>query len=393
MMLEFAGIKFKNPVVIASSPLTSKIKWLIEAEKHGAAAVSTKLTFIKQPFYGKLRMHNNIKLSSIVCYDRRLDLEEGLRLVEEAKKKTNLIIFSNITHDNEDMDGWALLAKEFENAGADIIEANMVCPNVGLSTKSIKGQEALGAGEFGGAVTGQDPQRVRNVIKTLKESVKIPVVAKLTPNVADIGYMVRVCQEAGADGVCLAGAQSSLPLVDIYNDGKPEYHLLNGVSHGSLGGPACLNMAFSQVAQAATKSSLPIIGGGGLETAEQCIMMMMWGATLVTMCTSVMWYGWEIVDRIVRGMEEYLEKQGVTYQDIIGKSLKYLRPSHQLEALEGWPEVDLDKCIGCGRCAKPGHCDAIEMVDDKPAITPDRCLGCGICIALCPTKALTMHYE
>ena len=88
-MLEFAGLKFKNPFVVASSPLTAKVHLIKRAEEFDAAAVSTKLTFIEQPFYGKLRMYNNPREGSIVCHDRRLDLEEGVRLIEEARKVTH----------------------------------------------------------------------------------------------------------------------------------------------------------------------------------------------------------------------------------------------------------------------------------------------------------------
>ena len=66
-MINFCGIQMKNPVVIASSPLTSKLKYLVAADQAGAAAVSTKLTFIRQPFYGKLRMHTSDRLGSLIC--------------------------------------------------------------------------------------------------------------------------------------------------------------------------------------------------------------------------------------------------------------------------------------------------------------------------------------
>lgn len=386
----FAGIEFKNPIVVASSPLTSKLKWLVEAEKHGAAGVSTKLTFVRQPFYGKLRMSCRPKQYSLICYDRRLDMHDGFRLVEDAKRNTNLVIFANLTHDNEDMDGWAMLAKGFEDAGADLIEANLICPNVGLSTKSIKGTEGLVKGEYGGAIAGQNPEKVKQVIQTIKEVCKIPVVAKLTPNVSDIGEIALACKLAGVDGVCLAGGQSALPKVDIYNYGKPDYALLNNVSHSSLGGPACLTMGFSHVAQVYKKTGLQVIGGGGIERFDECLMMMMWGATLVTMCTSIMWNGWEVVSKALEGMEKYLRDMKTTYEEIIGLSIPYLRSSSKLDALDGYPVVDLAKCIGCGQCTKPGHCDAVEMQGKHPIFDPSKCLGCGICVQLCPTKALKM---
>ncbi|MGI6561489.1 MAG: 4Fe-4S binding protein [Clostridia bacterium] len=390
-MIQYCGVSFKNPMVIASSPLTSTIDRLIEAEKAGAAGVSTKLAFIKQPFYGKLRMHTYLKNGSIICYDRRHDMEESLKLIDEAKKRTSLKLFANITHDGTDPDGWSLLARKHEEAGADLIEANMVCPNVGLSTRNIFGSEAISSSEHGGAVTGQNPERIAAIVKVLKDSVKIPVVVKLTPNVADIGVTAKAAENAGADGICVAGAQSSLPLVDIYNEGKPGYHLLNGVAHGSLGGPATKLMGFSLVANIAKKTNLPVIGGGGLETWEDSIMMMMWGATLVTVCTAAMWYGWENIAKQVEGMEKYLQKMGYDdYGQITGKSLQYLRSSKDLEALKGWASVNTEKCIGCGKCEKPAHCDAVRMVNKKAVIDPEKCVGCGICEALCPVKAIVM---
>lgn len=394
IMIKFCGIEFKNPFVVASSPLTSKIEWLVEADRKGAAAVSTKLAFIRQPFYGKLRMHTYPNNGSIICYDRRLDLDESLRLVDEGKKRTGLKLFANITNDSGDLDGWALLAQKHEEAGADMIEANMICPNIGLSTKSIKGEEAISKTEQGGAITGQNPEKIREIVKTLKKTVKIPVVVKLTPNVSDIGITARAAQDAGADAVCVAGGQSSLPMVDIYNNGKPRFHLLNGVSHGSLGGPAAKLMCYSLIANIAKKTSLPIVGGGGLESFEDCITAMMWGSSMVTACTSIMWYGWDVVENITRGMEDYMLKMGYKdYGDIIGKSLVHLRSSSELEALKGWPVVDRDKCTGCGRCEKPGHCSAVKIIDKKSVIAQEKCLGCGICLALCPVKAMTMHYE
>ncbi len=157
-MLTFAGVKFKNPLVVASSPLTAKPELLKMAEEAGAAGVSTKLTFIKQPFYGELRMYNDPRVGSIVCHDRRLDLEEGARLVEEAKESTSLVIFSNITYEGEDLGGWARLAKAMEEAGADLIEANLICPNLGLTAKRL-GEGALS----GGALAGQNPDLAREI--------------------------------------------------------------------------------------------------------------------------------------------------------------------------------------------------------------------------------------
>jgi len=385
-MIEFAGLQFKNPYVVASSPLTARVKWIRAAADAGAAAVSTKLTFLKQPFYGALRMYNDPKVGSIVCHDRRLDLEEGTRLIEEAKPHTgDLIYFANITHASDDLEGWVHIARSVENAGADIIEANFICPNLSLTAHAL-GQE----GPSGGAVPGQDAALARRIVEALKSKVNIPVVCKLTPNVTDLVAVALACEAGGADGICVAGAQLSLPPMDIYHP-DDIYPLLQGASMGSLGGPAARLMGFAMVAQLARRCQVPIIGGGGIENWKHALQFMMWGATLITVCTAIMWHGWRIVGQTIREMEAFIEAQGYSgYEDLTGRSLHNLRAAGDLQPLAGAPFVDHTLCTGCGSCLKPGHCDAIQLKGKLAQVDPQSCLGCGICVVLCPTGALMM---
>jgi dihydroorotate dehydrogenase subfamily 1 len=386
-MIEYAGLKLKNPFIVASSPLTAKVHLIKKAEEYGAAGVSTKLAFIRQPFYGKLRMYNEPKEGSIVCHDRRLDLEEAQVLISEARKTTqDLILFANITHTAKDLEGWAYLAKAMEEAGAHAIEANMICPNVGLTAKRL-GQRAHSSG---GSV-GQSLEAAAAVTRALKETVSIPVVAKLTPNVTDIAEIARVCEGAGADGICMAGGHLSLPPMDIYH---PEnvYPLLEGSSMGSLGGPASRLLGFAMVASTARRVSIPLIGGGGLENWEHAVQYMMWGATLVTCCTAIMWRGYEIIPRILNKMEQFIQEQGYSgYQALVGRSIDTLRPAADLGPLKGFPVVDPERCNGCGMCLKPGHCDAVTMQDGLASVHAEDCMGCGICVAICPRSALTFQ--
>jgi dihydroorotate dehydrogenase subfamily 1 len=383
-MMDFAGVQFKNPFVVASSPLTATVEMLREAQRAGAAAVSTKLTFIKQPFYGQLRMYSDRRVGSIVCHDRRLDLDEGVRLVEEGKRATSLVIFTNITYEGKDLDGWVTLATAMEEAGADLIEANMICPNLAVTAKRL-GKADLG----GGALVGQDPGLVREITAALKSAVSIPVVCKLTPNVTDITEVALACQEAGADGITLAGAQLSLPPVDIYHPDRV-YPQLKGASYGSLGGPSCRLIGYAALAQTAQAIGIPIVGGGGIDTWRHAVEYMMWGATLATACTSIMWRGWEVVTKIVRGVDEFMAEQGYTsYDELVGLALSNIRANVELEPLPGAPVLNPELCNGCGLCTKPGHCTAIVLEDGLPVITAELCKGCSICVALCPRGALS----
>ena len=230
----------------------------------------------------------------------------------------------------------------------------------------------------------------KRIIEALKSSVDIPVVAKLTPNVTDLVAVALACEAGGADGICVAGAQLSLPPMDIHHPDRI-YPLLQGASMGSLGGPAARLMGFAMVAQLAKRCKVPIIGGGGIETWEHAVQFMMWGATLITVCTHLMWYGWGTIGETLRGMDAFVRAEGYPdYQSLIGRSLHNYRAAQDLTTLEGAPQVDEDACIGCEACLMPGHCDAISMKDGLACVDPAACLGCGICVALCPEGALSL---
>ena len=108
-----------------------------------------------------------------------------------------------------------------------------------------------------------------------------------------------------------------------------------------------------------TISAAALIGGGGLQTWEHAVQFMMWGASLVTACTEIMWRGWDVVTKIVDGMEAFRREQGYgSYQEMAGRAVANLRPAVELETVSGAPIVDEERCSGCGLCVKPGHCFA-----------------------------------
>ena len=389
MEVEFAGVKFRNPFVVASGPPGATVDRILRCEDNGAGGVVAKLTFIKQPWNARLRMYSDPGEVSIVNHDHRLDMDEGLELIRKAKERTDLPIFANITHPPEDPEGWIKLAKEMEAAGADGLELNLICPNITFA--NVRMGEKVKASH--GAVIGQNPESVESVTRLVSEAVKIPVITKLTPNVNDITVTAKAAERGGAKGVCMAGGQSALPKVDIYNQGKPlSYYCVDGVSFGSMGGPSILYQSFALTAQLARALSIPVMAGGGISTWEDCIMMMMWGARLVTACTIIMWERFDVINKLVTGMERFLDEAGYeSVQDIMGLSLKYLKSSKDLQLTDGCVEIDEDKCTTCMECVGLGHCDALVEEDGRVKVVQEECVACGICIGICPVEAISMR--
>lgn len=388
--INFAGLELKNPFVVASGPVTSSLRKVKRCEEEGAAGVSLKLILQKQPWKGQLRMYSVPGEASIVCHDRRLDEDEGIDLIRQTRENTDLVIFANMGHIGEDIEGWQRLALQLEKAGAHALELNLICPNLTFSQKRM-GQAVSSSY---GAAAGQNPDACYKIVKALKQAVKIPVIPKLTPNVGNIADTAIACEEAGADGLCLAGGQSALPKVDIEHGGKPAFPLLDGASFGSLGGPVALTQSFALVAQAARAVKIPIIGGGGLATWQDGVNFMMWGSTLVTACTEPMWRGFGVIREIVDGMEKFREGHGYkSYADMTGLSLDYLKASKELKPDQGVAVIDHASCINCLNCVELGHCDAITEKEGSPAVDESMCVGCAICLDVCPVKCISMRMQ
>jgi len=391
LSVEFAGMKLRNPVTVASSPLTATLYRLKQASKYGASAASTKLAFIKQPFIGNLQLYSEPGNVLIVPYDKRLDMDEAVELIRRTKEETDLVLLANMTHTAHDLKGWKRLALALEEAGADIIELNFVCPNIELTAEQL-GLEVTESARVGGSV-GLYPELSERVTKAVKESVRVPVVCKLTPEAADITAVAKACEKAGADAIAIGGNYLSLPRLDIYNNGRPLYPSLDKTSFGALAGPCVRHAAYRTVAQLYRDLKIPILGGGGITSWRDVVEMMMWGATMISICTSIMWYGFELIERTLKGLEKFMDEKGYeSPKEFIGCAVEHLTSSDNLRHYyhPTVAVVNKEKCNGCIICTRPGHCEAIEMKDNKAVIDSKLCVGCGVCQSLCPQNAITM---
>ena len=141
MPIETAGLTFKNPFIVASGPASKDVSQLVQAEKAGWGGVSIKLTIDPEPYISRNPRYRWLDDSGIHIFtlEKRLNCEQGLRLVESGREQTkDLILFANITYaGDKGLEGWAELARKFENAGAHAIEINFCCPNMSFNLDSI----------------------------------------------------------------------------------------------------------------------------------------------------------------------------------------------------------------------------------------------------------------
>lgn len=388
LSVDFAGLKLKNPFIIASSELTNKIDKIKMAEENGASAISTKLTFLKVPLYA--RPYHIIERDGAFYSPsgERMWVEWTQELIQECKEQTELKVIANMMGPGEDLEGWAKLGRMLEEAGADMLELNMSCPNLGLMAKQMGIDEEP---ELGASI-GKDPLLAGAVVKAVAEAVKIPVMAKMTPE-ANTMMVSKSVEKNGGAAVSAINCPQSLPPLDIENGGRPLYPSTNNQSYAGLCGPWIRPLAYRHVAQIrSTCPDLPIAGGGGLMNWRHSVEMLMYGSTVLTYCSLLYLKGWKAFAKIESGVSKFMDEQGYeTLSDIRGVALKYICTPGEVDYVPMLPDIDLEKCNGCGICAAPGHCECIEIIDKKAVLVePKECYSCAVCYFLCPKDAITM---
>jgi dihydroorotate dehydrogenase (NAD+) catalytic subunit len=204
-------------------------------------------------------------------------------------------IIVNILGDS--IEEYAILAKELSTVtGIDALEVNISCPNV----------------KKGGVAFGTVPEMAAAVTSAVKNVAELPVIVKLSPNVTDIVVMARAVEASGADAVSLINT-----LIGMAIDAQTRRPKLANII-GGLSGPAIKPVALRMVWQVASAVAIPVIGIGGIGTAEDAIEFLLAGATAVQVGTAN-FYNPAATGQILSGIENYLRQQGESsVQAIIG---------------------------------------------------------------------------
>lgn len=382
-----AGVHFANPLIVASGPLTANLDRLKRAEDAGAAAVSIKHIMYHQPFQVKPRWYVDRKLGMIVSGDPRLTIEQGQELISKAKEQTKLVILANMSGLANDLATWATTAKSLVQAGADIIEINFNCPNLAPSQAQSGGKPAL----FGANV-GSDPELCASIVRAIKEAVPVPVVPKLTSEGGRLVEVGLACVAAGADFLNVHAGFRAAPGLDIYNGGRLLYPGLENGNLAGFSGPWSRLISYRFVAEVAMRTSVPIMGGGGLMEWRHIVESIMYGSSLVQVCTAIMWHGYGVITEMLRGLQTFMEETGYhSIEEMRGLALRYIAEPRQLKYLDTHAHVNAERCNGCGLCTRIGCCDALEMVGKTVVVHEDRCVSCGLCRGICNRGAIEIY--
>ena len=295
LSVNFAGVKFKNPVVVASGTFGFGREYNEYYDLSLLGGVCVKGLTVKPrlgnppPRAAETPMG---MLNSVGLQNPGIDafISDELPFL----RGFDAVIIANISGNTADE--YAEMAEKLSNAGVGIIEVNVSCPNVNAC----------------GIHFGTSPDAVAMVTYEVKRRSKVPVMIKLSPNVTDIAEIARAAEGAGADAISLINTIIGMR-IDT-NSRRPI--LYNNI--GGLSGPAVFPVAVRMVWQASQSVRIPVLGMGGISSGDNAVEMMLAGASLIGVGTVCFNDPYAPI-RIIKEIEEYLEHCGCYYvRDLTG---------------------------------------------------------------------------
>ncbi|MBQ8579096.1 MAG: FAD-dependent oxidoreductase [Oscillospiraceae bacterium] len=313
------GVTFKNPFYVASGPTTKTVEQLKRIEETGWAAASIKLSIDPAPYINRKPRYGIFKDRNALAFttEKRLTFAEGLKLVSDAKKVlTDLKLMANITYAGDDgPSGWVNMAKKFEEAGADIIELNMCCPNMSYNLELTSGGAQTAAKQTGASM-GQNANVAAEIVRAVKQAISIPLFVKLTPEGGKIAQVAKSLYEAGADAVGGTGNRMGLPPIDLDHPEKAFYHLQDEVSMSCYCSSWLKPLAQRdtyEIRKVCGKEP-PIMAAGGIQNWQDAVEMVMCGGNLIGVCAETLISGYDICRPMIQGMHAFMEDHG--YQSL-----------------------------------------------------------------------------
>lgn len=386
LSIEFCGVKCENPFFLSSSPVGSNYEMCRKALETGWGGICYKTVGYWIPKECSPRFDQTRKEYTSFVGFKNMEMisdkptEKNLEMMQQLKKDfPEKVLIASIMCETEEE--WTKLAQSVTQIGADIIECNFSCPQMTVHSM--------------GSDVGTNMELVEKYSAAVRKGTHLPVLAKMTPNITTMEVAARAAIKGGATGIAAINTIKSITEIDL--DNMTALPVVNGKSSISgYSGKAVKPIALRFIAQMAKDPELrgvPISGMGGIENWRDALEFILLGASNLQVTTSIMQYGYRIVEDMISGLSHWMEDNSVNdLAALVGRALPNIVPAEEIERdFKVFPNFSDDKCIGCGRCYiscfDGGH-QAINWQDmsRRPELNKEKCVGCGLCWIVCPIE-------
>lgn len=295
MRVNIAGVEWNNPVTVASGTFGSGAEFADFVDLNRLGAVTTK-GVANIPWQGnptpRVAETYSGMMNAVGLQNPGIDLfcERDIPFLRKYDTKIIVNVCGKSTED------YCEVVERLTDEDVDMLEINISCPNV----------------KEGGIAFGQNPRAAEDITKAVRKYAKQPVIMKLSPNVTSIAEMARAVEAGGADAVSLINTLTGMK-IDI---NRKTFVLANKT--GGVSGPAIHPIAVRMVYEAANAVNVPVIGMGGIASAEDAIEMILAGASAVSVGTAN-FYNPAVTMEVADGIESYMKRNGFeSVSDMVG---------------------------------------------------------------------------
>ena len=295
LSVSFAGIDFKNPIVLASGILGVTAASMGKAVKDGCGGVTVKSVSAEpRPGHPNPTMmgEKHFFINAVGLSNPGVD--QAVNELETFKKNHEAPLIGSIFAGTPEE--FAETCEKICQAPIDLLEVNVSCPNV--------------TQEFGKPFA-YSTSAVEAITNKVKEKTTVPLIIKLSPNAWDIAEIAKAAEAAGADAICAVNTVSGM-VIDVYSR-QPVLHN----KQGGVSGPALFPIALKCVYDIFEAVKIPIIGTGGITYGKDALAMIMAGAALLGVGSAVYFRGEDVFNKITQEMGQIMEEEGIKSLDEI----------------------------------------------------------------------------
>jgi len=399
---EFCGIPIKNPIGVTSCDFGGHDRLLRRCVDQGVGWIIGKTVHKidgphrwPRPYFYSLRRFGKDLKDAWVCsqmfhnipYEKWLDQE--LPKCLKTCAENDVLFIGSCSGIGADASTWVPFLKDMEQRGVKAVELDTGGPHATFG--AVDAQKAVGA------PLAMDPDTAYQVTKACVEAVKIPIIFKMTPQCVNMAAVALAVEKAGAAAISANNA-----FYGCWIDHETASFFGVPASMGGLIGRPWQLFSLAKVLEITSTVKIPVLGGGGSYTYDDCVRYLMAGCTISGMCSSLYSRGVGVLSECLRDLNKYMDRKGYAtikdFQGCVLKDFRYLRTWNRenpmAEITPVVPRFDEKKCNRCDICETVCPYAAISRGGGKkkelPQITREHCMGCGWCVGHCPKSAIEM---